>query len=152
MSSFKRGDNMNKAKVIKEIQKILDISKVGVLSTSHNNVPNSRYMVFYHDEAVLYTKTDEDSPKVEEVESNPQAHILLGYEETKNKSFLEIRAKVEVINNQETIDWLWETQDKAYFDSKNDPDLTVLKLIPEQIKIMNSDNFDTPEIINMEDI
>ncbi|GIO20240.1 general stress protein [Oceanobacillus oncorhynchi subsp. incaldanensis] len=143
---------MNKAKVIKEIQKILDISKVGVLSTSHNNVPNSRYMVFYHDEAVLYTKTDEDSPKVEEVESNPQAHILLGYEETKNKSFLEIRAKVEVINNQETIDWLWETQDKAYFDSKNDPDLTVLKLIPEQIKIMNSDNFDTPEIINMEDI
>ncbi|CEI80478.1 General stress protein 26 [Oceanobacillus oncorhynchi] len=143
---------MNKAKVIKEIQKILDISKVGVLSTSHNNVPNSRYMVFYHDEAVLYTKTDEDSPKVEEVESNPQAHILLGYEETKNKSFLEIRAKVEVINDQETIDWLWETQDKTYFDSKNDPDLTVLKLIPEQIKIMNSDNFDTPEIINMEDI
>ncbi|MFD1387185.1 pyridoxamine 5'-phosphate oxidase family protein [Oceanobacillus oncorhynchi subsp. oncorhynchi] len=143
---------MNKTKIIKEIQKILDISKVGVLSTSHNHVPNSRYMVFYHDEAVLYTKTDEDSPKVEEVESNPQAHILLGYEETKNKSFLEIKAKVEVINDQETIDWLWETQDKAYFDSKNDPDLTVLKLIPEQIKIMNSDNFDTPEIINMEDI
>lgn len=143
---------MNKAKVIKEIQKILDISKVGVLSTSHNNVPNSRYMVFYQDEAVLYTKTDEDSPKVEEVESNPQAHILLGYEETKNKSFLEIRAKVEVINDQETIDWLWETQDKTYFDSKNDPDLTVLKLNHEQIKIMNSDNFDTPEIINMEDI
>ena len=109
-------------------------------------------MVFYHDEAVLYTKTDEDSPKVEEVESNPQAHILLGYEETKNKSFLEIKAKVEVINDQETIDWLWETQDKVYFDSKNDPDLTVLKLIPEQIKIMNSDNFDTPEVINMEDI
>lgn len=143
---------MNKAKITKEIQKILDISKVGVLSTSHDNVPNSRYMVFYHDEAVLYTKTDEDSPKVEEVESNPQAHILLGYEETKNKSFLEIRAKVEVIDNQETIDWLWRTQDKTYFDSKNDPDLTVLKLIPEEIKIMNSDHFDTPEVINMEDI
>lgn len=74
---------MDKAKISEEIQKILDVSKVGVLSTSHNNVPNSRYMVFYHDEAILYTKTDEDSPKVEEVESNPQAHILLGYEETK---------------------------------------------------------------------
>ncbi|WP_152658430.1 pyridoxamine 5'-phosphate oxidase family protein [Oceanobacillus sp. CFH 90083] len=143
---------MNKAKAAEEIQKILDVSKIGVLSTSHHNVPNSRYMVFYHDEAVLYTKTDEDSPKVVEVESNPQAHILLGYEETKNKSFLEIRAKVEVIDDQETIDWLWETQDKTYFDSKNDPDLTVLKLIPVQIKIMNDDNLDTPATIKMEEM
>lgn len=143
---------MDKAKISEEIQKILGVSKVGVLSTSHNNVPNSRYMVFYHDEAILYTKTEEDSPKVEEIESNPQAHILLGYEETKNKSFVEIRAKAEIINDRETIDWLWETQDKTYFDSKNDPDLTVLKLTPMQIKIMNSDNLDTPVTIKMEDI
>lgn len=143
---------MNKTKISEEVQRILNVSKVGVLSTSHNNVPNSRYMIFYHDETILYTKTDEDSPKVEEVESNPQAHILLGYEETKNKSFVEIRAKVEVIDDQETIDWLWENQDKTYFDSKNDPDLTVLKLIPEQIKIMNSDELDTPVTIKMEDI
>lgn len=143
---------MNKTKISEEVQRILNVSKVGVLSTSHNNVPNSRYMIFYPDETILYTKTDEDSPKVEEVESNPQAHILLGYEETKNKSFVEIRAKVEVIDDQETIDWLWENQDKTYFDSKNDPDLTVLKLIPEQIKIMNSDELDTPVTIKMEDI
>ncbi len=42
-------------------------SKVGVLSTAYNNQPNSRYMVFYNDELTLYTKTSNESTKVEEI-------------------------------------------------------------------------------------
>lgn len=139
---------MEKAKLIEEIENILAVSKVGVMSTAFNDVPNSRYMIFYNDEHTLYTKTNKTSLKVEEIKDNPLTHILLGYEETSNQSFLEIMGKVEVVENAETIDWLWQNQDKTYFDSEADSDLTVIKIIPEKIKIMNDDNVDTPEFVD----
>lgn len=141
---------MNKAQVLTEVEKILNSSRIGVLSTAHNNVPNSRYMVFYNDDLTLYTKTNIDSTKVSEFEDNPRAHILLGYDDTNNRSFLEIDAQVEVINDQATIDWLWETQDKTFFDSKDDPELCVLKVTPNSIKIMNDDTIDSPQTINFD--
>lgn len=141
---------MNRAQVLTEVEKILNTSRVGVLSTAHNNVPNSRYMIFYNDDLTLYTKTNIDSTKVSEFKDNPRTHILLGYDDTNNRSFLEIDTDVEVINDQATIDWLWETQDKTFFDSKNDPELCVLKVTPKTIKVMNDDAVDSPQTITFD--
>lgn len=141
---------MNRAQVLTEVEKILSTSRVGVLSTAHNNVPNSRYMIFYNDDLTLYTKTNIDSTKVSEFKDNPRTHILLGYDDTNNRSFLEIDAHVEVINDQATIDLLWETQDKTFFDSKNDPELCVLKVTPKSIKVMNDDAVDSPQTITFD--
>lgn len=47
---------MDKQKVTQAIEKVLNTSKIGVLSTAYNNKPNSRYMVFYNDGLNLYTK------------------------------------------------------------------------------------------------
>ncbi|UOQ83680.1 pyridoxamine 5'-phosphate oxidase family protein [Gracilibacillus salinarum] len=139
---------MSKEKAIKAIKDVLDISKVGVLSTIHDNLPNSRYMMFYNDEEVLYTKTSKDSLKVDEIESNPHVHILLGYEETKNHSFVEFAGRAEIVEDQETIDWIWENQDKTYFKSKDDPELIVLKMTPNEIKLLNDDELDTPKTVD----
>ncbi|MFQ3726882.1 pyridoxamine 5'-phosphate oxidase family protein [Staphylococcus equorum] len=141
---------MNKDKVLSKIENILNQSRIGVLSTAHNNVPNSRYMVFYNDDFTLYTKTSIDSNKVTEFKDNSKAHILLGYDDTKNRSFLEIEANVEIIKDRETIDWLWEKQDKTFFDSKEDPDLCIIKATPKSIKIMNDDSIDTPQTIKID--
>ena len=97
---------LNKQQVTKAIEKVLNSSKIGVLSTAHHNKPNSRYMVFYNDDLNLYTKTNINSLKVEEIENNPDAHILLGYNETTNNSFVEIDATIEVVKDQKVIDWL----------------------------------------------
>ena len=140
---------LNKQQVTKAIEKVLNSSKIGVLSTAHHNKPNSRYMVFYNDDLNLYTKTNINSLKVEEIENNPDAYILLGYNETTNNSFVEIDATIEVVKNQKVIDWLWETQDKTFFNSKEDPELCVLKVIPRSIKLMNDDELDTPATIEL---
>lgn len=136
-------------KATQAIEKVLETSKVGVLSTAYNNKPNSRYMVFYNDDLTLYTKTSINSVKVDEIEDNPHAYILLGYNETTNNSFVEIDAQIEVVKDQKVIDWLWETQDKTFFDSKQDPELCVLKVIPKSIKLMNDDELDTPITIEI---
>ena len=101
-------------------------------------------MVF---EFFLYTKTNINSVKVDEIENNHSAYILLGYNETTNNSFVEIDATIDVVKDQKVIDWLWGTQDKTFFDSKNDPELCVLKVVPKSIKLMNNDELDIPATI-----
>ncbi|PTH70173.1 general stress protein, partial [Staphylococcus agnetis] len=37
--------------------------------------------------------------------------------------------------DQQQIDWLWQEQDKTFFDSKEDPDLVVLRVIPNKVML-----------------
>lgn len=141
---------MSNSKASIKINEILNMSRIGILSTAHNNVPNSRYMVFYNDGTSLYTKTNINSIKIDEIQSNPKAHILLGYDDTKNRSYLEIEATLSIVQDQETIDWLWKRQDKSFFDNSEDPELCVLKILPNTIKIMNDDELDQPEIVKFD--
>ena len=141
---------MDNTNLTNKINEILNTSRVGVLSTAYNHIPNSRYMIFYNDGNTLYTKTNVNSIKIEEIESNPRAHILIGYDDTNNRSFLEIDATLSIVQDQETIDWLWKNQDKSFFDNKTDPELCVVKAHPKSIKIMNDKTLDEPQTINFE--
>ena len=134
---------MNNKQLQNEIENILNTSKIGVLSTAHNNTP-------YNDGHTLYTKTSIESKKIAEFKDNPKAHVLIGYDETNNRSFLEIDANVEILKDQETIDWIWNKQDKSFFDSKDDPNLCVIKVIPKSIKIMNDKKLDAPQTITFD--
>ncbi|HCV3051968.1 TPA: pyridoxamine 5'-phosphate oxidase family protein [Staphylococcus aureus] len=140
---------MSNSQAIQAIENVLATSKVGVLSTAYNNKPNSRYMVFYNDDLTLYTKTNIHSAKVKKIKENPAAYVLLGYNDTTNRSFVEMEATIEVVTDQKVIDWLWETQDKSFFSSKEDPELCVLRVVPQSIKLMNDKSLDTPIKIDL---
>lgn len=105
---------MSNSQAIQAIENVLATSKVGVLSTAYNNKPNSRYMVFYNDGLTLYTKTNIHSAKVKEIKDNPAAYVLLGYNDTTNRSFVEMEATIEIVTEQEVIDWLWKHKTKAF--------------------------------------
>lgn len=141
---------MDRDQAIERITEILNESKIGVLSTSKDHIPNSRYMWFYNDGLTLYAKTSEESPKYDEIENNPVGHILLGFDDGSDKAFVEVLGDVEITDDQETIDWLWERQDKTYFDSKENPNLTALKITPRKMKIMNDDKEHTAVEVNLE--
>ena len=126
---------MSNSQAIQAIENVLATSKVGVLSTAYNNKPN--------------TKTNIHSAKVKEIKDNPAAYVLLGYNDTTNRSFVEMEATIEIVTEQEVIDWLWETQDKSFFSSKEDPELCVLRVVPQSIKLMNDKSLDTPIKIDL---
>ena len=136
------GDIVKRSEAVNRMTEILDESKIGVLSTAQNDEPNARYMWFYNDDLTLYAKTDDKSPKYDEIKGNPQAHVLLGFHETSNHAFVEVYGHIERIDDQETIDWLWEKQDEQFFNSKENPHLKALKIIPEAIKIMNDEAYE----------
>ncbi|HFF0459342.1 TPA: AraC family transcriptional regulator Rsp [Staphylococcus aureus] len=94
-------------------------------------------------------KTNIHSAKVKKIKENPAAYVLLGYNDTTNRSFVEMEATIEVVTDQKVIDWLWETQDKSFFSSKEDPELCVLRVVPQSIKLMNDKSLDTPIKIDL---
>ncbi|MBI5974373.1 pyridoxamine 5'-phosphate oxidase family protein [Staphylococcus canis] len=138
-----------KQQAVDQINAVIRESRIGVLSTAINNIPNSRYMIFYNDGLDLYTKTSKQTPKIEELRSNSNAHVLLGYEEGQHQPYIEIEGQVEIVTNQNTIDWLWKEQDHSFFDSKDDADLVVIRVIPSRITLLNSKDSDTPITIDV---
>ncbi|RZH80228.1 general stress protein, partial [Staphylococcus aureus] len=66
-----------------------------------------------------------------------------------NRNCVEMEATIEIVTEQEVIDWLWETQDKSFFSSKEDPELCVLRVVPQSIKLMNDKSIDTPINIDL---
>lgn len=90
-------------------------------------------MIFYNEGFILYTLTDKRTAKVDEIEANPHAHVLLGYEEGLfNKNFVEIETEVSITEDDSLIEHLWMAPMNAVFESKDDPNIMVLRLTPKK--------------------
>ena len=70
---------MDQQQLKNKVLDILDHHKVGSLATVESGKPHSRYMTFFHDGLTLYTPTSDETHKAEEIENNPNVHVLLGY-------------------------------------------------------------------------
>lgn len=85
-----------------QILSVLDDYTIGTLATIQDGKPYSRFMMFFHEDLVLYTATNKDTHKVEELEKNPYVHILLGYDgQGWSDPYVEVEAKVNVETNEE---------------------------------------------------
>lgn len=120
------------------VQKILDESMVGTMATVDNGKPYSRYMTFMNDGLTLYTPTNKKTEKVDELESNSHTHILLGYDgEGFGDAYVEYSGNVSISSDDELKKKLWNDQMERWFDGPEDPNLVILKIEPEAIRLMN---------------
>ena len=127
--------------------KVIEKDNIGVMATVSDNKPVARYMTFYNEGFILYTITDKRTSKVEDIEANPNAFVLLGYEEgLLNKNFVEIEAKVSMTDNQSLIDHLWSSYMNTIFDGKDDPNILILKLTPEKVSLRGTKNTEVESI------
>ncbi|MCF6139251.1 pyridoxamine 5'-phosphate oxidase family protein [Pseudalkalibacillus berkeleyi] len=132
-----------------KILNVLDKSKFGTLATVKNNKPHSRYMTYHHDDLTLYTPTDKDTHKTEEIEENPNVHILLGYNGDGLKdAFVEVEGTATIKSDQDLKDKLWSKNMEKWFDGPNDPNYIVLEIKPTLYRLMNSDS-KTPQVLKV---
>ena len=118
--------------------KILKESYVGTMATIQQNKPHSRYMTFFSDEFTLYTATSKQTQKVDELEANPHTHILIGYEgEGVGDEFLEIEGTVTISSDEQVKEKMWNKHLEPWFSGPEDPDLVILKVSPDSIRLMN---------------
>lgn len=138
---------MNQEEAKKAALGILDSSKVGVLATVNDNKPHTRYMTFFHDGFTLYTATSRKTQKVDELDANPHAHILLGYEgEGVGDAYLEIEGRMGAHDDPEMIDKVWNDHLSGWFSGPDDPNLLILRIQPDRVRLMNKKGQDPVEL------
>lgn len=127
--------------------KILNESYVGTMATIQQNKPHSRYMTFFSDEFTLYTATSKQTQKVDELEANPHTHILIGYEgEGVGDEFLEIEGTVTISSDEQVKEKIWNEHLEPWFSGPEDPNLVILKVTPDSMRLMNKKG-EEPKVI-----
>ena len=117
------------------------------MATIQQNKPHSRYMTFFSDEFTLYTATSKQTQKVDELEGNPHTHILIGYEgEGVGDEFLEIEGTVTISSDEQVKEKMWNKHLEPWFSGPEDPDLIILKVSPDSIRLMNKKG-EEPKVI-----
>jgi general stress protein 26 len=128
-------------------RKILDESYIGTMATVQSGMPFSRYMTFFNKDFTLYTATSKKTDKVEELEQNPHTHILIGYEgEGFGDVYLEIMGTVTISDEESMKEKVWNEHMKPYFTGPDDPELVILKITPDSMRLMNKKGEDPQDI------
>lgn len=129
---------MDQQQLKNKVLDILDHHKIGSLATVESGKPHSRYMTFFHDGLTLYTPTSDETHKAEEIDNNPNVHVLLGYNgEGLGDAYLEITGTAKLNHSKDLKDKIWNEKLERWFDGKDDPNLTVLEIEPSEIRLMN---------------
>ncbi|MFE5473114.1 pyridoxamine 5'-phosphate oxidase family protein [Bacillus safensis] len=132
---------MSQEELKQKVLNLLDEQKVGTLATVEQNQPHTRYMTFFHEGLTLYTPTSKETHKAEEIEKNPNVHILIGYSgEGFGDTYAEIAGTATLTDDPELIDRLWSDEMEKWFKGKDDPNLVILKIDPTSIRYMNEGN------------
>lgn len=140
---------MSQNQIKEKVLNIIRDHKIGVLSSVENNKPHSRYMTFFNDELTLYTPTSGKTEKIDEIEKNPNVHILIGYDnEGLGDSYLEISGTSKVNDSQELKDKLWNESFEEWFEGPKDPNYLILQIKPESIRLMNN-NGEPPQELSL---
>ncbi|MCM3710138.1 pyridoxamine 5'-phosphate oxidase family protein [Sporosarcina luteola] len=131
----------------KTARKILDESYVGTMATVQQGKPFSRYMTFFTEDFTLYTATSKKTDKVDELEQNPNTHILIGYDgEGFGDEYLEIMGTVTISDEESMKKKVWNEHMEPYFTGPEDPDLVILKVTPDSMRLMNKKGEDPQDI------
>ncbi|MGG1882497.1 pyridoxamine 5'-phosphate oxidase family protein [Bacillus safensis] len=129
---------MSQKELKQKVLNLLDEQKIGTLATVEQNQPHTRYMTFFHEGLTLYTPTSKETHKAEEIEKNPNVHILIGYSgEGFGDTYAEIAGTATLTDDPELIDRLWSDELEKWFKGKDDPNLVILKIDPTSIRYMN---------------
>jgi general stress protein 26 len=140
---------MSQNQIKENVLNIIRDHKIGVLSSVENNKPHSRYMTFFNDDLTLYTPTSGKTEKIDEIEKNPNVHILIGYDnEGLGDSYLEISGTSKINDSQELKDKLWNESFEKWFEGPKDPNYLILQIKPESIRLMNN-NGEPPQELSL---
>lgn len=130
-----------------KILAILNEHQVGVLTSVQGDFPHARYMTFLHEGLTLYTPSGKEQPKTEEVRKNPHVCVLIGYD-GEGSAFLEINGLASLEEDESIKELIWENISKEWFQDEESPAFVVIKIVPEQIRILNADG-DGPDTLDL---
>ncbi|AHV95258.1 pyridoxamine 5'-phosphate oxidase family protein [Paenibacillus sabinae] len=131
---------MDNNELEQRIIKALDDNTFGSFGTIEAGAkPKVRYMAVFHEGLNLYLATDRKTHKVEELQTNPNVFLLLGYEAGGSKDILGIEARASVTKDGSLRQKIWNKDLERWFKGPEDPDYIILELSSTRIEYTGTD-------------
>lgn len=124
----------------KKLTEAIGKYKFGAFATVHDGQPSLRYMRVFNDGLTILLATHRDTHKVDELEANPKASLLLGLEgRLWPGEIVEVQGEVAISTDEELKSDVWKGYFEKWLDGPHDPDYVILKLAPKLILYTEKD-------------
>jgi len=125
-------ENLISTKAIEKLQDIAKDARTSMLHTNLNAFPNScRPMSLQtaDEEGNLWYLSSSESSQNEEIAKDSRVQVT--FQNNSNYEYLVVHGHAEILKDKATIDKYWTEFANAWFDGKEDPRVTVIKVKPE---------------------
>ncbi|ENQ3107622.1 pyridoxamine 5'-phosphate oxidase family protein [Bacillus cereus] len=133
-----------------KIENIIQSKRIGVLATMRDNKPYSCFMIFFHEDFVLYAATDRQSKKIADIKQNANVHVLLGREGKKwDEEYLEIEGIASIEEDSTLKNKFWTNSLKRWLLGPEDPNYVLIKINPDTIYYIDHTGTAQPEFLRL---
>ncbi|SFD06442.1 General stress protein 26 [Bacillus sp. 491mf] len=133
-----------------KIENIIQSKRIGVLATMRDNKPYSCFMIFFHEDFVLYAATDQQSKKIADIKQNANVHVLLGREGKKwDEEYLEIEGIASIEEDSTLKNKFWTNSLKRWLLGPEDPNYVLIKINPDTIYYIDHTGTAQPEFLRL---
>jgi general stress protein 26 len=123
-------DQQLQEKIVKE----LNSHPICSFATIEGNKPKVRYMALFNEELTIYLATNKKTHKVEELQQNPNVHILTGFDGKPSSVILQIEGTARLSKNETLKEKLWQEDFNQWFEGKHDPNYAIIEVTPTSIE------------------
>ncbi|MDE5055536.1 pyridoxamine 5'-phosphate oxidase family protein [Niallia taxi] len=132
-----------------KILELFENQKTGTLATIQDQKPYSRFMLFFHDDLTLYTATNKETHKVDDIGQEPNVHILLGAQDANpSGAYCEIEATASIEDSKDKKEKYWDDSLSKWLGGPNDPNYVLLQLKPQKIRYF-ADSASKAEVLEL---
>jgi len=128
-------ENLNNQDAIKKLKDLAESARICMFCTNLEIHPiSARPMGLQEvdDDGNLWFISSLNSNKNVEIENDHGVQLF--FSNTGSSEYLSIYGRAYIYTDQETIEDKWSSIANAWFEDKNDPDITVIRVTPEETK------------------
>jgi general stress protein 26 len=80
------------------------------------------------EDGTLWFVTGLDTPKINELTANPDTLVCM----QNGNQFVTVNGRIELVSDRRKLDELWRESFRVWFNGKDDPDIVLLRLSPDE--------------------
>jgi len=125
-------ENLRSSEAVDKIKELIEKETICLFTTKLSSVPlSSRPMstLKVDENGIVWFFSKVDSDKNTHIKQDDRVQLF--YTHSASSEYLTLYGRAEIVTDQRIIDELWSPLAKVWFDGKNDPTITVLKVTPE---------------------
>lgn len=142
--------NLSQEEAIKKLKELAESARTCMFATSLDETPIPARPMSLKEvdkEGNLWFISSKESMKNQDIKQS--SDVQLFFSNTGASEYLSIFGNAKIFTDRHTIEEKWTAMANAWFDGKDDPDVTIIRVKPEETKYWDTENGKMITLIKM---